>query len=232
MDFTRAFSYVFDDPDWIGKAAMIALLTFATIALMPVLFAGLIPLAILLGYLLEIVNNVRDEKRIVLPRWDDFGDRLNRGAGLLLAVLVYSIPLWLFTGCIAFTPGLFGDEATRGVVTLLSLCCLGPLLLLYIGYTWPMLAAGTARYARGARTNVFFQTGLIYSDIQNIASYSVQWLLYVILANFIFVLLGWIPCIGWLFAGTMAIPVHAHLLGQYARQLDLYRKRNPAVKRS
>lgn len=230
MDFSRAFAYVFDDPNWLNKATVIAGLTFMSVVLMPVVFVGLLPFCVLLGYLLEIVNNVRDEKKIVLPVMNAFAKRFNRGAGVLLAVIAYNIPLMLFGLCIGFVPGMFQDDATNGIVTLTALCCLGPLTLLYVCITWPILGAGLARYARGAPTKIFFHTGLLWEEVQNVGAYTVQWLLYIALTNLIFVLVGWIPCFGWLLVGTLLIPVHGHLLGQYARQIDLYKKRNPPVR--
>ena len=60
MDAGRAFTYVFEDRDWVSKIAIMVIMMFASVFLMPVLFFGFAPLCMLLGYMAEIVRNVRD----------------------------------------------------------------------------------------------------------------------------------------------------------------------------
>lgn len=227
MNLTRAFTYVFDDPDWLGKAVVIAALTFASVVLMPALLLGLLPLSILLGYAVEIVSNVRDESRVVLPRWDDFTDRMMRGAGVLVALIVYNLPLLLLGLCFYATGAVSGDPPVQGTVSLITLCCLLPLSLGYVALSWPIMAVGVARYARGGSSNVLYKAGTHFETVQNLGGFSAQWLLTTIIVDLVLAILLVIPCIGWLAFAVLAFPVQAHLLGQYARLIERHERRRP-----
>ncbi len=226
MDLMRAFTYIFDDPQWVGKVVMVGLLSFLAAILMPLLGLGLAPLAILLGYMMEIVSNVREGSTLPLPAWNDYGARLERGSNILVAVVVYNLPVMLMTCCIAVVPSTFGGDLTTGIVSLLSLCCVLPLLVLYIAVTWPMLATGVGRYARSGRSSVFFQFGKLYETSRSVGTYSLQLLLAVIAVNMLFWL---IPCIGWIASLVVGIPVFGHLTGQYMQRIDAAAKRGKSI---
>ena len=69
MDFGKAFSYVFDDEDWIKKIGIGALLS-------------LIPIVgwfVILGWGVEITKRVINKNPEILPDWSDFGGYLTRG---------------------------------------------------------------------------------------------------------------------------------------------------------
>jgi len=216
LDFGRAFTYVFDDPDWVSKLAMLVLLTFASALLMPVLLLGLLPLCVVFGYMLDIIENVHKQRDIILPKWDNYGESFTRGASVLLALIVYNLPFTLVTMCASFAPGAFVDEAARGFVVLVLACCLGPAALIYTVAAWMMMAVATSRYARGARAGVFFQVGDLFGAVQRGGTASIQWFFFSLIANVIFL----IPCIGWIAGVVLTIPVQGHLIGQYSRQID------------
>src|SRR5437867_3819473 len=102
MDFTRALTYPFDDPDWLKK------LLFA-------LIAGFIPIIgnpiALQGWDYEISRRVKNGDPTPLADWDDLGGIFSRGLNLFIANLVYQIPTLIF-GCImlfaVFLPALSG----------------------------------------------------------------------------------------------------------------------------
>lgn len=220
MSLGRAFSAVFNDPDWASKLVIVVILAFASILMMPFLLAGFIPLSMLLGYMLGIVNNVREKKKVVLPRWDNYGDLLSRGSGVLLAVFVYNLPVLLLGCCFWFLPSLAGsDNFVQGGLLLIMLCCTLPFVLVHLVLSWTFLAAGMVRYAKGYKVGVFFQVGLLWEDVSTDWSVSLQWLLMAITINIIVVLIALIPCIGWIAAPAIMYPVHAHLIGQYGQRL-------------
>ncbi|PJF21739.1 MAG: hypothetical protein CUN56_09525 [Phototrophicales bacterium] len=220
MSLGRAFNAIFNDPDWVSKLIIIVILAFASIVLMPMLLAGLIPLAMILGYMLGIINNVRNGKKIVLPRWDNYGDLLARGSGVLVAILVYNLPVMLLGCCFWFLPSLAGsDSFVQGGVLLTLLCCSLPFILIHSVLSWTFLAAGMNRYAKGDTTSVFFQVGLLWDDVAADWSISLQWMLMALMINIITAVLIAIPCIGWVTAPAILYPVHAHLIGQYGRCL-------------
>jgi hypothetical protein len=231
MNLGRAFTFAFDDPDWLGKLVIVAVLTAAAVFLMPLLLLGLVPLCVLLGYMLEIVNNVRDSKQIVLPRWDDYSDRMRRGAGVLLALFVYNLPLILISCCLFTVPGAVGDRMVDGFVTLVSLCCLLPLAIIWIGFSWPLLAAGMARYSRGGSSGVFFEVGRLFGIVNELGGYSIQLLLCAAIVNLLLIVFMAIPCLGWAIGLMLAVPILGHLVGQYARLMDNRDKKRRPVPR-
>lgn len=231
MNLTRAFTFVFDDREWLGKVTIITALTFASIVLLPVLLLGLLPFCILLGYMLDLVNNVRDGKREVLPAFKDFGDLLTRGSGVLLGLTVYNIPVIMISCCLWLVPGSF-TGALDGIVTLIALCCLLPILLIYTAVTWPMLAVGVARYARGNSSGIFFQAGRLFNTVNDMGGYSIQWLLCALIVNFVYTILLFIPCLGWIAFAALAFPTQSHLVGQFARLIDnRHKKKGPSSPR-
>jgi len=91
MDLPYALTYVFEDRQWVSKLVLLAVTSI--LALVPVF--GLLALAVALGYLAQIADNVRNGLPRPLPGWDDYGDKFNLGAPLLAALLIYHLPLLL-----------------------------------------------------------------------------------------------------------------------------------------
>jgi hypothetical protein len=221
MNIAQAVRYPFEDQDWLVKLLMVALLSFASIIFLP-LIIGLLPVAILLGYSLSIINNVRENRATVLPAWRDYGDLMTRGANVLPAIFLYNLPLLLVGCCLWVLRASIGDNVIEGLATASSLCCLVPLLLLYTALTWPMLAVGTVKYAKTGQTKVFYEVNKLYDAVTTIGSFTVQWFLATLLVNVILLTIQFIPLIGQVIALALAVPVQAHLLGQYARLVDRY----------
>ena len=220
MNLSSALRYSFDDPLWVNKLAIAAVLTFATVLLMPLLLAGLLPLCVLLGYAVGIVRRVRQSKPYPLPDWTQYEELFSRGAGLLAAILYYNLPLLLLSCCLWTVPGFFGGDLTGSYVTLIFLCCLLPLVLVYTAFAWAVLAVGTVRYAQGSPYKVFFKTSRLWGTASSLGGISAQWLLTSLIVNLGASLLLIIPCVGWVAFAALVIPVQAHLLGQYARHIE------------
>ena len=73
MDIGSAFTFVFDDEDWIKKVAIGGGIILLGIILLPLLLLGLLLFLPLNGYMLEVLKNVRDGQAKPLPEWSDFG---------------------------------------------------------------------------------------------------------------------------------------------------------------
>ena len=84
MNFTKAFTFIFEDRRWFEK-----LLTPLLVTLIP--FIGWIVLA---GYVQRVIRNVVDHQDEPLPELS-FGDDLSRGLKVFLANLIFSIPIIL-----------------------------------------------------------------------------------------------------------------------------------------
>ncbi len=84
MDFGKAFTFVFDDPDWLKKVAINAVI-------------GLIPLIgqiYLLGWGLEVARRIVTRGGTPLPDVD-FGTHLGHGFKAIVIALVYTVPIFV-----------------------------------------------------------------------------------------------------------------------------------------
>lgn len=232
MDLMRALTYVFEDRDWMSKLAMIAILSFAAGLLMVFLGLGLVVVCVLLGYTVQLAQNVRERQPEPLPRWDNYGDYLSSGVGVLLALFVYHIPVMLMSCCIWLAPGAVGRDFFGNIVTLSTLCCVLPVLIIYTSVVWLLLAAAIGPYARTRRISAFFEVGELFRVVSEQGGHSIQYVLCVLILNLAMSVIAFIPCIGWLAALALPITAHGHLLGQYARLIDARRSgRRPAAAR-
>jgi hypothetical protein len=233
MDIARAFRFAFEGDNWVEKLLISALFAYATILMMPALLIGLLPLCLLLGYLLEVVNRVRDEAVRLLPPWNEnFFSYLTRGAGVLLAVLVYNLPVLIITACALFASNTFATSTSGSLATLAVLGCTVPLLLIYVSLVWPILAVGVIRYARGMSVGVFFTTGKLWDTVSVVGDTSIQWLVAVLIVNVAAFVALLVPILGWTAVAALYIPVMGHFIGQYARRIDAKeRGRSGAVPR-
>ncbi len=208
----RVFNEIFNDKQILEKLAITALLSFAVL-LFPI---GFIALAALWGYQLEIMQNVRDGMPVALPRWTNFGEKINTGVGLLIAGTIYNLPniigVCLLTTIFNANSGLFAVIAVC--------CCLFPVLLLINLITVPLQVVGTVRFAETRRVESFFRFTELFDIIRANTTLLFQWWLWATLANVVIGVLGSaIPCIGWIFTAALLVPVHGHLMGQVAAQL-------------
>lgn len=92
MDIGKAFSYVFQDKNWLGKVLIGTLILMVSIPLSFIL-VGLLGIAIVSGYTLEVLRNVRQGSQQPLPEWRDrWGEWLVLGLKLWLVLFLWSLP--------------------------------------------------------------------------------------------------------------------------------------------
>ena len=84
MNFTKAFTYIFDDQRWLEKLVIPLLVT-----LIPI-----IGWMVAAGYLLRVTRNVAENQTEPLPELD-FGADLGRGFKVFVANLVYALPIMI-----------------------------------------------------------------------------------------------------------------------------------------
>jgi multisubunit Na+/H+ antiporter MnhG subunit len=217
LDISRAFTFTFDDKQWVEKVVLIVVMTL----LSAIPFLGLIATAALLGYSVQIIENMRNGEPNPLPRWDNIADLIARGGNVLVALIVYMLPNILIACCVATLPTFVGDnEFFGGGFAATILCCIGPLILIYNLIAWPMLALGMVRYSEIGKINVFFEFGDLFAGLQRNSNLTIQWIVFTFLANLVIGLFNIIPCIGWIVTLALTVPVHGHLLGQFALRLD------------
>lgn len=215
MDVRQAVTYIFEDQNWRQKLAILGALSFSVV-LMPL---GLISLVVLLGYTVQLVDNVRSGHPRPLPRWSDYGTMLMEGANVLLMWCIFGLPMIVLSGCILTLSNAVGSSLFGGMVVASLACCLVPFLLIYSVAVLPLTTVGMVRYSETRRAEVFYQFGENFSIARTNAGATMAVILHLLVANFVFGLLLLIPCLGWLAVLLLAVPVQGHLLGQYGALL-------------
>ncbi len=89
MEFGKAFSFAFEDKDWMKKLGIGALL-------MIIPFIGWLVVA---GWGIEITKRVIQHDPQPLPDWSDFGGYLVKGLQVFVIGFVYSLPIILVNIC-------------------------------------------------------------------------------------------------------------------------------------
>ncbi len=119
MNFGLAFSYPFQDADWLKKVGIAAV----------VLLIPLLGPIVVLGWSLEIMRRVINDDPQPLPDWDDFGGFVAKGFQAFVVQLAYALPVILVVICgqiaIIVPTSLAGEidgEAAGIIVSALMLC--------------------------------------------------------------------------------------------------------------
>jgi hypothetical protein len=204
MDFGKAFSFVFDDEDWIKK-----ILVGGLLMLIPII-GGLV----VLGWAVEITKRVIKGDAEVLPDWSDFGGYLTKGFLVFVVAFVFMLPVILIQGCSSL-PYLYqnADETMVSIFTVISIC-VGCFTTLYSILAYLVLPAAIGRYAVTNVLGEAFKLGAIYKMVkENLGTYALV-LLGGLVASLI-ASLGVIACaIGVLFTAVYSMAINGHLWGQ------------------
>ncbi len=212
MDFGKAFSYVFDDPDWLKKVGL-----GGVINIVPILnFAAI-------GYGLEVIQRVIRNDPRPLPEWDDIGGKLVKG--LLVAVIgfVYMLPIIIMAICvqvvsIAIAGGASSSEDTAAMLVTVIMGCLGCLILLYSLFIGLVLPAALGNYAAKDQLGAAFRFGEVVALVQKNLGLYLMVLLITIVASLVGSL-GSIACIiGVIFTEFYAALIVSHACGQAYRE--------------
>lgn len=231
MDAEKSFSFPFEDPEWIGKLGLGAL-----ISMVPILnFAWS-------GYLVDIIRNVTRYNSKPLPAWDDLGKKLNEGLILFGAMLIYASPiliaLCLPLGITASSGLLSGNSSTQemsrvitqmGSILFFGLICVSLLYGLVLSVLYPAILVLFAR--EGTFASCFRLREAFALIRRNPGPFFTAWALGIVaslgaglLVGFANLVVGFIPCIGWviglalsMISSVYATAVSAHLFGQFSR---------------
>lgn len=153
MDFGKAFTFMFEDPDWLKKLGIGTLVGLVGLVLSPVLI-GLVPLIALLGYTVDVIRNVMAGREHPLPEWEDWSGFLSRGFKVLAALFVWSLPAILLSipmaiGGAMLDQGNLGQSEAIGIMILVCGGCLLFLWALFVTLLSPAI------YVRIAATDRF-----------------------------------------------------------------------------
>ncbi len=208
MDVGKAFSYVFEDKNWLVK-----LLIGGILLLIPII--NFIPI----GYALTALRNVAEGRESPLPEWDDWGGYFKKGLMVFLAGLIYSLPIFILLGFNAVFTAIAGAQEEGALASIAGLCagfmsCLTAIYGLALSI-W--LYGPLTFYALRGDFGSMFSFGEIFRYISsNLGNYFLAWILSLVasfVASFGVILCG----VGVLFTSFLAYLVWAHLLGQVWR---------------
>jgi len=204
MDFGKAFTFVFDDEEWVKKIALGGLLS-----LIPV-----IGIFLVIGYGLEVTKRVIKGDAEVLPDWSDFGGYLTKGFLVFLIVFVYLLPVFLIQACTSIPFLIDTPDDTLAVIFTIVTICFGCFTFLYSLAAYLVLPAAVGRYAATGELGQAFKLGAIFGMVKdNLGTYGMV-LLGGIVASLV-ASLGSIACvIGVLFTMVYSMAVNGHLWGQ------------------
>jgi len=189
LEVGRAFSFMFEDKNWLMKFILGAVFNLLTLVLVGIPFV--------LGYLLELTKNSSEGKELPLPEWDKLGDKFVRGLIYLIILIIYSIPgmILSFIPCVKF--------------------CLGPLYFLALAFVLPYI---TVKYAQTGSFEDVFRFNEIFDFVKaNLNNLVIVVLLSIALV--IIALFGILALVvGVFFTGFWAFLAIAYLYGQVYRK--------------
>jgi hypothetical protein len=207
MDFGKAFTYPFQDPDWAKKIIIPGL-----VMLIPIL--GQI---VVLGWMLEIVRRVIRRDPAPLPELD-FGKNLSDGFKGFLISLVYAIPAIIFSIPPAIANSVLASggsdtESFAPVAVILMVCCYG-LLFIYSLALNLIAPAALANFVATDNMSAAFRFSEIFGLVRSAIGPYLMVLVGVILSGMIGGL-GSIACfIGVFLTYAYAMAINGHLYGQ------------------
>ena len=232
MEIGKSFSYPFEDKQWVSKLGL-----GAVISLVPILnFA-------MTGYMIGIVRNLMNGVQEPLPNWDDFGKKFMDGLMLVLAGLVYALPV-IILSCLPLSflsiPAILsGNQDTQGLAEALAgiggvafagLSCLFVIYGLVLSVIFPAIYV---LYAREGTFASCFKLREVFDIIgKNAGAFFTAWGMSLVaglgvglVAGIVSSVLGLIPCIGWIASivislgvGVYIATIYSHLFGQFGQQ--------------
>ena len=212
MDYTKAFSYVFEDKNWASKLLIAGLI-------------GLIPIVgqfYLLGWMVEVVRRVKAGRTTNILPATHFTYFLTLGLKLFVVYLIYSLPLDIilsFMGLMNQSVDVNGSSI-HAVFTL-SFGCLGYIVTILLSIVFAMLGIyGVIKLAETDQIKPCLNfKDAFYCIRANFKSFFIVCLLEIVTA--IIAPLGLIAClIGIIFTYPYAIAVNGHLIGQLWDNLE------------
>lgn len=224
MDFGKAFTYMFEDKDWIAKIAIGGgILLVGGLVLGWLIIPAIAAAAILLGYSLMVIKNVYEGSPNPLPEWTNFGDIFMKGITAFVGVLIWASPVILVACCIILTTfalgagGGDGGSGGGGAALGLLLTCLYCLAFVVGIAINVFVYAPLTNFAINNQLSTFWDFRGAWNFIKaNPGNYIIAVLLALVasfLAGF-----GVIAClIGVFFTNFWSMLVMAHLFGQVAR---------------
>lgn len=214
INFGRAFSYILEDPEWVRKSLIGALFVILSLFILPIF--------VIAGYYLELIQNVARGNPRPLPEWDNIGDKFVKGLvfglKLLVVTLVYALPIIIITILQVAISAIASDSKTGGGLVLLTipLSLLSMVFSIALAFVSPLL---TIHVIRDSMSEAF-NFPLIIKEIRENFVNLLLVVLGMLLAGFV-AQLGFIAClIGVVWTAFLAQLVEGNLIGQLWRSYE------------
>jgi hypothetical protein len=218
MDIPRAFEYIFNDPQWVSKLIITGIITLFAFATTPLLI-GLAGWAVLLGYQIALISNMRAGLQHPLPRWDDVSEYFSTGGQALVGAIVYMLPVIIVASCVATMGVMFANEDSTPLIALIGLCCLLPIALVSALLFIPMYGLALGRFTENPSVSMFFQFSSLFNELRAKRPIVIGYIVGTVIASLIFGVINGVPCLGWLVGAALLTPVNGALTGQYVMQM-------------
>jgi hypothetical protein len=208
MNFGLAFSYQFQDPDWIKKILLNGLL-----ALIPIVGPFY-----LTGWMLEIAARFAKDDSVLLPEID-FGKYLSKGFMASIVSFLYGLPFLLVTSpaiiMMAVSANSY-DDTLMTIATITMICCYGLGFLVMIATSLLSMVAVVEFTLKDFKAA--FQVKHMFAIFKSAIGPYLLTILVIAIAVPIIASLGSIACgVGVLFTAPYSLTVTASLLGQAYR---------------
>ncbi len=227
MDIGRALTYFSEDDRWVEKTAIgTGLLLISSLLLVALI--GVLGYFILFGYLVRLLQNVRDDVHPVLPEWDRWGDDLVRGVKLVCVGVIWALPIVLVSVPL-FIIGIFIDsefQSVNGDFAALFLLCSACLSFLF-AIAYAVFQPGfTIAFARNETISDGLQVSEIWDwtrdNIGNVAIVAILTVIASMIITTVGSIVGLILCV---IGAVVTVPLsqlityyfQSHLYGQLAR---------------
>ena len=227
MDIGRALTYFSEDERWVEKTAIgTGLLLISSLLLVALI--GVLGYFILFGYLVRLLQNVRDDVHPVLPEWDRWGDDLVRGVKLVCVYVVWALPIFFISvpmfiiGAVLTDYVPYADEGLGEIFILCSLC-----LQFLVGIAYLVFQPGfTIAFARNETISEGLQVSEIWDwtrdHIGNVAIVAILTVIASVIITTVGSIVGLILCV---IGAVVTVPLsqlivyyfQSHLYGQLAR---------------
>ncbi len=161
MDIRKAFTYLFDDPEWITKVLIGGILNLFGFLIIPSLLVG--------GYMIVHARRVALGEDTRLPRWENWGEYLAKGILSVIINFVYSLPIIVLGACLALVSAAFGSDGSNSnnPAPIIASVCLGLPMLVYGLVIAFVLPAARLRYAVTDDLGAAFRFGEVFALINS-----------------------------------------------------------------
>lgn len=209
LDFGRALSFIFKDPDWVSKVLIGSLFS----ALSMIAIGGIF----LAGYVARLLRRSARGEPYPLPEWDDLGGMFVEGLHIIGAYLVHVLPMFVIM-MLAMVPaailGSRGEEPSPAILlVVLPISLLASLGIFAILFYFP---SALTRFALEQRFGAAFEVKKNWAFIRrNYGNYMMALVVFLV-ANFASQLGILAFCIGIFPATFWAMCAIGYALGEVA----------------